>query len=142
MNDQTFSVLYCEKHGITQEQFAKSLLVKTLYPHARFLRLFIRLARPRHFASDIEFVQNVAPLRRYREFFVEADAFSYHPENRGFLRAVLNLRVSSRRMRRIVRETLHPEADLAERPEDASQVPFQRRKTRPRAGHGEPKKIS
>ncbi|TAG27575.1 MAG: hypothetical protein EAZ36_06730 [Verrucomicrobia bacterium] len=124
MADQTFSELYCKQHGISPEFYARSILNETLYPHARLVQNLVRLFAPEYFALDLEFVNHVAALRRYRDFFPEANAFSQHPDNSGLLRTRLNLRVSSRRMRRLVRSILCSETDTTESSDPASTAPF------------------
>jgi hypothetical protein len=97
---------------------------EALYPHARLLGPVLSLLRPRHFAADIEFVQNVAGVKRYREYFLEAQDFAAHPENTGFWRTKLHVRISSRRLRRLVRTTLHPGAGGGDSSEAHSLAPF------------------
>ena len=129
MNERTFAELYCEQRGISPENYAHEVLRETLYPHARFLAGLVRLLRSRHFAADIEFVADVGQIRRYRDYATESEGYAHHPENRGFLRAVLNVRISSRRMRRLVRTTLHATVSPRERErneEQHSAVPFEK----------------
>lgn len=122
MTDKTFAELYCEKHGLKPEQYDSVVLARALYPHARLLAPLVSFIRPEYFAADIDFVRSVARLRRFREFFYEAEEFAHHPANRGFMRLTANLRISSRTLRRMVRATLHPEAEADV--EDQTAVPF------------------
>ena len=124
MNEKTFAELYCEQRGLRPEDYDAAVLRETLYPHARLLAPFFRLIWSRHFSADIEFVRSVAMLRRYREFFNETEEYAHHPENRGFWRMTANIRISSRRMRRLVRATLHADSAQADEAEDHSAVPF------------------
>lgn len=126
MHDKTLAELYRARHGLNADECVESLLHASLYPHARLLARWLRLIRPRHFAADYEFVMSVGCLRRFRDFPVEADEFAQHPDNRGLLRRTLNLRVSTRRLRRLARQTLHPELADGERPQDHSAAPFAR----------------
>jgi hypothetical protein len=123
MNEKTFAELYCEQRGLSPEAYDAAVLRETLYPHARLLAPLFKLIWSRHFSSDIEFVRSVSPLRRYREFFNETEEYAHHPENRGFWRMTANVRISSRRMRRLVRATLHADSH-AEEGEEHSAVPF------------------
>lgn len=122
MTDKTFAELYCEKHGLKPEEYDSVVLARALYPHARLLAPLARFIRPEYFAADIDFVRSVARLRRFREFFYEAEEFAHHPANRGFMRLTANLRISSRTLRRMVRATLHPEAEVDG--DDQTAVPF------------------
>jgi hypothetical protein len=108
MNDKTFAEMFCAQRGLPESAYEREVLRETLYPHARVLAGFIRLISSRHFSADADFIFNVGKLRRFREFYNEAEEYSHHPENRGFWRITLSLRVSTRRMRHLVRTTLHP----------------------------------
>jgi hypothetical protein len=123
MTEKTFAELYCEKRGISAEDYAKLLFKETLYPHCRPFVWLIRMVWPRHFAADVEFVNSVARLRRFREFYYESEEFAHHPENRGLWRITLNFRISSRQMRHLVRTTLYPDAQASSL-EDHTAVPF------------------
>jgi hypothetical protein len=107
---------------------------RALYPHARLVAPIIAFLWPEHFDADLDFVRSVARLRRYREFFFESEEFAHHPANRGFWRLAAHIRISSRRLRRIVRATLHQELDTEE--DGRSAVPF-----RIRGGDGEPEAV-
>jgi len=124
MNDTTFAALYCAQRKIEQVDFDKAVLSETLYPHAKWFAPMVRLIWPRHFVADHDFVEAVGKLRRFREFFNESEDFAHHPDNVGFLRSTLNMRISSRRMRRLVREVLHPELGGLGKADDSSIAPF------------------
>jgi hypothetical protein len=66
----------------------------------------ITLFKRYHFAADYDFVNSIGQLTRYRDFDLYLEGFSRHPKHYGFLRRVLRLRVSSHRLRVIVRETM------------------------------------
>jgi hypothetical protein len=51
-------------------------------------------------------VNTIGQLTRYRDFDLYLEDFSRHPKHYGFLRRVLKLRVSSHRLRVMVRETM------------------------------------
>lgn len=123
-SESSFGALYCASRKIGAEKYETSVLAETLYPHARLLTPVLRFVWPRHFTADYDFVQSVARLERFRDFFNEAEDFSHHPDNVGFSRVTLNLRVSSRRMRRLVREVLHPELIGSDKALDSSIAPF------------------
>ncbi len=124
MNERTFADLYCERHGLNPDDYVRTVVRETLYPHARLLAPLVRFLWSRHFSADIEFVQSVGMLRRYREYAVESEEYAHHPENRGFWRATLNVRISSRRLRRLVRATLHANQAPGEGEPDHSVAPF------------------
>ncbi len=124
MHEKTFAELYCEQRGLSPDAYDAAVLRETLYPHARLLVPLFKLIKPRHFSADLEFVHSVAVLRRFREFFNETEEYAHHPENRGFWRMALNVRISSRRMRRLVRATLHADSSHGDEADDHSAVPF------------------
>jgi hypothetical protein len=97
---KTFRELYCAQRGIPSEQFERELVGRSL--HRRALPVYWLLSLNRGYtAPDYEFVRGVGALRNRREFRNEAAEFHYHPHNRGLLRSVLKLRVSSHRLQAI-----------------------------------------
>ncbi len=124
MTEKTFAELYCEQNGLKPEEYEAVVLNRSLYPHARLLAPFVRMLWADHFAADIDFVRNVARLRRFREFAFESEEFAHHPANRGFWRLTVNLRISSRTLRRLVRATLHPELEPQVETETNTAMPF------------------
>ncbi len=124
MTEKTFAELYCEQNGLKPEKYEAVVLRRSLYPHARLIAPLIRWIWADHFVADIDFVRNVARLRRFREFAFESEEFAHHPANRGFLRLTVNLRISSRTFRRLVRATLHPEHDSQAEGDTHTAMPF------------------
>lgn len=116
---RTFAELYCERKGISIDDYSKEVLWAGLYLHARPLAVLINLVHRDYFAPDRDFVEDVGRLRHYHDFIGSGLDFSHHPENRGFLRSVLKVRVSTEKMRQLVKshlrekETAHP--DLADK---------------------------
>ncbi len=97
---KTFREVYCERHGIASQQFERSLLWRSLHWQARPFYWLFWLNRD-YSSPDFEFVRGVGELRSRREFRNEAAEFHYHPKNRGLLRTVLRLRISSHRLQTI-----------------------------------------
>ncbi|HEY0945602.1 MAG TPA: hypothetical protein VGD81_10055 [Opitutaceae bacterium] len=125
MRAKTFAELYCAAHALSAEEFAPVVLNRTLYPHARLFGWLVTLFHRRHFEADYDFVHDAGRLMRFRDFDLAVDEFLYHPGNRGFWRRVARVRVSSQRLRRLVRETLHTRAAEELSADDAeTQVPF------------------
>jgi len=104
-NAETFAARYCATHGIARAAYGNVVLRAALYPHARLLRL---LLPRRGLAVDRDFVESVGHLQRMEDFHDKARDFLEDPNGHTWLREVLHLRVSARRLRRIVRETLLP----------------------------------
>lgn len=107
MSTNTFAEAYCLQHGIPSDRFAQVVLARTLYPHARLLAPLLRELDADHFAADLDLVRGAGQLRRVRDFSNEAAEFAYHPANRGDLRRLLRLRISTQRLRHLMQKTLH-----------------------------------
>jgi hypothetical protein len=114
-----FRQIYCSRNGITEADYAEHLLEKALPIHARAFRLFsiVTFQNKNHFRSDFDFINNVGCLRHYRDYNQSVDEFLVHPWNqRTLLRGLLRLRVSTHRVRQIVREQLKTKAKTEEQP--------------------------
>ncbi len=109
MNSKTFEELYCEQRSIAPEAFARAAMRESLYLHARLLYPLVNLLWPDHFVADLDLVRSTGRLRRVRDFRGEVEEFVHHPANRGALRHVFNVRVSTKRLRHLLRSVLHGE---------------------------------
>jgi hypothetical protein len=105
MSTATFAEKFCAKHNLPLEKHEEIVLQRALYPAARLLRPVLGL-KANYFAADHDFIRRVGRLTRLNGFEAEVQDFLYDPENRGFLRRVFKLRVSARRLRRVVRDLL------------------------------------
>ena len=92
----TFKEKVCGHFDIPPERYGETVLQLTLYPHARWLRLF---KASEWLAPDRNFVAEVGRLTRWRGFSELAWDFQREPKNRLFWRRSLRLRVSVSRMR-------------------------------------------
>jgi hypothetical protein len=101
----TFAEKFCVRHGVAPEKYEEVVLKRSLYPAARLLRP-VMLLKANYFAADREFIRGVGRLTRSSGFDSEAHDYLDHPNNRGFLRRVFKLRVSGRRLRRMVRDLM------------------------------------
>jgi hypothetical protein len=102
----TFAELYCQKRNLAPERFVEEVLAESLYPHAHILFMFLVWLHPDYAAADLDFINGVGRLARLQDFWAEAEDFAHHPKNRGLLRQRLRIRVSARRLRRLMKETL------------------------------------
>lgn len=102
---QSFAERFCTARKIHPAGYDEAVLRLTLRPVARVLRPILNLNRD-YFASDRELIRDVGRISRLEDFEAEAQDFSQNPYNRGLLHRVLRLRVSRRRLRALVRETL------------------------------------
>ncbi|HVZ64932.1 MAG TPA: hypothetical protein VG936_10200 [Lacunisphaera sp.] len=118
MKGPTFSELYCARERIAPSDAPERLFRAGLYPHARLFVRLIRLLRRRHFLADHEFIEDVGYLRSLEDFSLALGCYIEHPDNRGFLRRRLRLRVSARRVLRIVRSVFTPAVRAAQSQRD------------------------
>jgi hypothetical protein len=100
-----FAEKFCAKNQIQPEDFVPTVLRLTLRPAARSIRTLLSF-NPDYFAADREFVRGVGRISRLEDFNSEAEDFMQDPDARGFLHQRLGLRVSRRRLRHLVRDTL------------------------------------
>jgi hypothetical protein len=119
---ETFQQRYCRHFQIPPERFARSLLSRTLYPRVRLLRLLLWLCDRNYFGPDRHFVNGVGRLTQRAEFYTELKDFQFDPENRGFLRGALRLRISANRMSRLFFQIWPSETAMA--PANPSGSPF------------------
>jgi hypothetical protein len=106
MSSPTFEESFCEQHGIERERFARVVFKQVLYRRARAVGWLFSIFNGDYFSADYELINAVAHLRRLREFTHEADRFNYHPANRGWFRRKLCIRVSTNRLRLLIKATL------------------------------------
>ena len=104
MKSVRFIDLYCQQHGIDAAEFGAHIFERALYPQARPLTGVLGLIRRDYFQADRFFIDDVSRMQRYEDFHAIGVDYSQHHSNGWFLRRVLRLRVSTERMRRIVRE--------------------------------------
>jgi len=110
-----FRQVYCTQNAISESEYAEHLLVRALPAHARLFRAIslFTFNNKNHFRADFDFINNIGCLRNYRDYSQSVDEFVVHPWNkRSVLRGLLKLRVSTSRVREIVREKLKTETVL------------------------------
>ena len=101
----TFAEKFCAQRGIHPEKFEEHVFRLSLRPAARRLRYLLALIRG-YFEADRELIRGAGRATRLVEIEGELLDFAHDPNNRGFLRRRLNLRVSRRRLHALARETL------------------------------------
>ncbi len=102
---KTFAELYCARHALPPEGFERAVLRRCLHRRAWLVGLTLRMFAADFFAPDLELVRSVGRLRRNHDFDLEVESFRHHPDNQHWLRRHLRLRISIRRLRRVLRET-------------------------------------
>ena len=101
-----FAVQFCQRRNLAPERFVEEALAHALYPHAHILYAILVWLHPDFGAADVDFINGVGRLSRLQDFWGEAEEFAHHPRNFGFLRQRLRIRVSARRLRRLMKKTL------------------------------------
>ena len=76
---------------------------EALYPHTRPFVTLITVFQRYHFAADHDFITSISRIKRYRDFDLYAEELSRHPLNKGVLRHAFRLRLSSTRLRTIIK---------------------------------------
>ena len=102
----SFAELFCQKRNLAPDRFVEEVLAETLYPHAHILYVLFVWLRPDYGAADLDFIGGVGRLTRLQDFWLEAEDFGHHPQNFGLLRQRLRIRVSARRLRRLMKKTM------------------------------------
>jgi hypothetical protein len=98
---ETFQERYCRHFKLPADRYETSMFRRALYPRVRWCRGLIWIFDRGFFSADREFVRGVGQLVRARDFHAELKDFQFHPDNRGFLRGGLRLRISANRMARM-----------------------------------------
>ena len=129
----TFAEIYCEREGLTPGELPVVLFRRTLYPHARLMAALLRRFNPRHFLADYEFIEDVGHLRNLGDFSLALGSYIEHPSNWGLLRRRFRIRVSARRMLRIVRMVFAPGVVPRPSPSRNTLEPFGARPSAPSA---------
>jgi hypothetical protein len=98
----TFASLYCKEHRLRPDRFVASVFWKTIFPRAHFWGIPIFVIWPREFSVDREFVAQAGQVENMEQYLEVVEVFHRWPGRRSFLRGKLGLRVSSRRVHRLV----------------------------------------
>lgn len=102
----TFARSYCTRHRLSDDQFARAVLRRALYPQARLLNPLIALTAPDFFAAELELISTLGRVQSIRHFHEVSVDYRHQLARAGFTRRGLNLRISLRRLREIMAETL------------------------------------
>lgn len=102
--------LYCQRFSITPQQFSRDLLKRTIYGHAKWLLKVLGALSPSYLQADYDFIDSVGRIRRFSEYDQAVREYFDHPMNQNNpLRQRLLIRISTVRMRRVVKELIHTE---------------------------------
>jgi len=125
MSDHTFADRFCAQHGIPREQYARAVFKRTLYRRALPIAWFLAIFRPDFFSADFYLIFQIEHIRRLKDFVAEAEQFHEDPANRGWLRHRLLVRVSTSRLKNLVKATLPSAADIQGNAGGATAMPVE-----------------
>ena len=108
MSARTFEDLYCESQRCTPVEFHHRVFRHCLYRHALLFGPLLRLFRPQYFLVDHTFITDAGRARDIAEIRREVAEFFTHPNNRGWLRRTVRIRVSAGRLIELAEEYLPP----------------------------------
>ena len=105
MATPTFAEAFCSQRGIPLEKYGDAVFWRTLYKRAIPFIWLLPLLHIDHFTADLDLIKSVGQLRQLRGFAFEAERFREHPCNRGSLRWRFCLRISTSRLRTLMKTT-------------------------------------
>jgi hypothetical protein len=129
MKNTTFAECFCAKNNIPPEKYTRAVFNRVLYKRTHLVKWLLRIVDPNYFAADFDLILGVEQASRMSDFVSEAERFNDHPANHGLLRRTFCLRVSTSRLKALMRETL-PEKSRHSRSrrtveQNASATPFE-----------------
>ena len=101
---KTLEEAYCDRHRCAPAQFHRRVFWTTLHRHA--LPFAPLLLSGGYFAADDDLIAACGRARTMREIREELTDHRYHPQNTGWLRQRLAVRISTHRLARLAREHL------------------------------------
>ena len=113
--DVEFRQLFSEKWGMAAEQFEHKLFYKCLFRHALPFAWLLQKCDKDFFREDFGMLRDVASARNTDEVICEINRFfGRNARDKSFLRTVLFLRVSGKRVLRVYRSLLKGEKNVSE----------------------------
>lgn len=103
-SNRTYADRYCSYHSIPVDQFVDHLLGRTLHAPLRWVWFAVKPFAGRRFEVDYACLAAIGQFTRRREMHDELVEFSYHPRNRTFWRSVAGQRISTQRVRDLLRD--------------------------------------
>jgi hypothetical protein len=111
--NKPFAEIFSARHGLLPARYVPALLRRTLYLHAAVVAPVINLLWPGYFALDRELIRGVGGITRLDQLPGLLSDFRHDSRNHGLMRSRLRLRVSTRRLHRIVHDLLADPAGQA-----------------------------
>ena len=101
--ERSYAERYCSAHGLDVSQFERHVLALSLHAPLRWFWPFFRPFLKNKLEIDRQCVANIGKFHSRKEIHEELVQFSYHPRNREFWRRVAGQRMSTTRLRRVLR---------------------------------------
>ena len=101
---KTLEEVYCAQHRCTPASFRRRVFWSTLHRHALPFAPLLLLGN--HFTADHDLIAACGRAQSLRQIREELEDHRYHPQNTGWLRRRLALRISTHRLRRLARDYL------------------------------------
>jgi hypothetical protein len=92
--------------GVPSERFALRAFRQCLYPHARPVACVLMKIKPEFFEADLALIKAIGRITQLRELDDEIEAYWTHPQQGGWLRRILKVRVSTQRVERFAKGLL------------------------------------
>ncbi|MCF3650930.1 hypothetical protein [Synoicihabitans lomoniglobus] len=99
----TYGERYCRAHHIPSELFLHHVAARSLHAPLRWFWPFFKVSLADYLDVDLDCIRIAATLKSHRDLEDELVEFSYHPRNQSFFRRVLRQRLSTHRLRRVLR---------------------------------------
>jgi len=103
---KSFEEFFCEAHGCSAEQFRRKVFWRTLTWRGRLLAPFLGGSTGQHFGPDRSLIAGVSRATDMAQIRTEIRDYFEDSLNRGWLRQVADVRVSTRRVRNLARRYL------------------------------------
>jgi hypothetical protein len=103
---KTFEEAFCEEHRCDRARFLRKVFWQTLPWRAVLFAPFLGGFNSRYFAADRELVYGVSRAVYMGQVREEIRDYFSNSQNRGWLRTVANVRISSQRLKRLAKQHL------------------------------------
>jgi hypothetical protein len=113
---KTFRERYSAAHACRSDEFVTRVVRLCLHRRARFMAPFIVLLSPNYFAPDRELIEAVSSSRSFRDLNDEIRDFTLDERNRSWWRGRLRFRLSTHRLRSLVRKYFRDAAPVPSAP--------------------------
>jgi hypothetical protein len=103
---KSFEELFCEAHGCSAAQFQPKVFWRCLTWRGKLFAIFLGGSTGEHFGPDRTFITGAGRATDMAQIRTEIRDYFEDPLNRGWLRQVADIRVSTRRVRNLARRYL------------------------------------